>query len=406
MKKKIKSEFRMITLIILSFILSVSACKEDPTNPIEEEEEEVEDGPFYFGADLSYVNQILDHNGVYKDQGVVKDPYKIFHDRGTDIVRLRLWHDPQWTKTVYNPEGDQMYNDLYDVEKAIAGSKAQGMEVLLDFHYSDVWADPGKQEIPAAWANIIDINVLEDSIYNYTFQTLNYLNNKGLMPEFVQIGNETNCGMMYHGAASSEFPAPNGCDGNWGYLRGVINSAIQAVRDVEALSDVDTKIILHIADPVNVAWWFDNLKAGGVVTDFDIIGFSYYPLWHDEIPISELSQQVATFKEKYEKDIMILEIAYAWTTAANDQYGNIFGSQTPVSGYPFTKEGQLNLMKDVTQALIDGGGIGIFYWEPAWITSDMKDLWGTGSAWENCALFDYEGNAHQGFDFMTFEYEK
>src|SRR5690606_18403647 len=111
---------------------------------------------------------------------------------------------------------------------AIAASKAQGMEVLLDFHYSDVWADPGKQEIPAAWVNITDINVLEDSIYNYTFRTLNYLNDKGLMPEFVQIGNETNCGMMYHGAASSEFPTPNGCDGNWGYLRGVVNSAIQA----------------------------------------------------------------------------------------------------------------------------------------------------------------------------------
>ena len=164
----------MIALIVLSFILSVTACKEEPANPIEEEEEEeeVEEGPFYFGADLSYVNQILDHNGVYKDEGEVRDPYRIFSDRGADLVRLRLWHNPEWTKTVYEPAGDQMYNDLYDVERAIAASKKEGMAVLLDFHYSDTWADPGNQKVPAAWVNITDINVLKDSVYDYTFKSV------------------------------------------------------------------------------------------------------------------------------------------------------------------------------------------------------------------------------------------
>lgn len=396
----------MIALIVLSFILSVTACKEEPANPIEEEEEEeeVEEGPFYFGADLSYVNQILDHNGVYKDEGEVRDPYRIFSDRGADLVRLRLWHNPEWTKTVYEPAGDQMYNDLYDVERAIAASKKEGMAVLLDFHYSDTWADPGNQKVPAAWVNITDINVLKDSVYDYTFKTLSYLNDKGLMPEFVQIGNETNCGMLYQEAASVEFPACNGCDGKWSYLRGVINSAIQAVRDVEASSDVETGIILHVADPKNVKWWFDNVTAGGQVSDFDIIGFSYYPLWHTEIPLSQLAETVKTFRETYEKDIMILEVAYPWTTQGADDYNNIFGGQAPVSGYPYTRQGQLDLMKYITQALKDGGGLGIIYWEPAWITSDMRDLWGQGSSWENNSFFDFEGNAHEGFDFMTYEY--
>src|SRR5690349_2827865 len=150
---------------------------------------------FYFGADLSYVNQILDHGGVYKDGGATKSPYQIFKDHGTKLVRLRLWHNPAWTKTVYTPAGDQLYNDILDVAKAIQLSKAQGMKVLLDFHYSDSWADPGKQEIPAAWQNIKSIDVLKDSVYNYTKKTLQYLDDKDLMPEFVQIGNETNCGM-------------------------------------------------------------------------------------------------------------------------------------------------------------------------------------------------------------------
>src|SRR5690606_18363939 len=128
--------------------------------------------PFYAGADLSYVNQILDHNGVYRENGKVEDPYRIFSTNGTDLVRLRLWHNPTWTKEVYGDNGDQLYNDINDVEKAIARSKAEGMNVLLDFHYSDTWADPGKQYIPAAWTDIETIEVLRDSVYEYTLRTL------------------------------------------------------------------------------------------------------------------------------------------------------------------------------------------------------------------------------------------
>jgi arabinogalactan endo-1,4-beta-galactosidase len=363
---------------------------------------------FYFGADLSYVNQILDHGGTYKDGGVVTNPYKIFKDHGTDIVRLRLWHNPVWTKEVYDPDGTKLYNDLYDVEKAIRLSREQGMKVLLDFHYSDFWTDPGRQEIPAAWLGIKQIAALQDSVYNYTFKTLKYLDGKGLLPEFVQIGNETNCGMLYEHdeAPVAGFPACNGCNGQWGNLRSVINSGIKAIRDVSATSNIKTKIILHVADPVNITWWFDNVTSGGSVSDFDIIGFSYYPIWHTGVSISQLSNNVAAFKSKYQKDIMILEVAYPWTTAGNDTYGNIFGAQTPVSGFPFTQQGQFDVMKAITQELIDGGAIGIVYWEPAWITSSMRDFWNTGSSWENCTFFDYTGNVVQGMDYMKHTYDR
>jgi arabinogalactan endo-1,4-beta-galactosidase len=345
----------------------------------------------------------LDHGGNYTDQGVKTNPYKIFKDRGTNIVRLRLWHDPTWTKEVYGGSGTQLYNDIKDVEKSIELAKQFGLQVLLDFHYSDVWADPGTQKVPEAWKNIKSIEVLSDSVYKYTAKVLNYLNSKSLLPEYVQIGNETNCGMFFT-EAEVGFPTCNGCNGQWSNLRSVINSGLRAVRDVSLHSGNDIKSILHVADPKNIDWWFTNVTNGGEVKNFDIIGFSYYPIWHNTVPVSQLSESVSAFKSKFNKDVMILETAYPWTTTGNDSYNNIFGGQTPISGFPFSNQGQLDMMKSITQELIDGGGIGIFYWEPAWISSNMKDLWGTGSSWENNTFFDYNGEINLGAQFMMHTY--
>ena len=389
-----------MSTLALTLLLSILACQDDPGDNGKTPEEP---GEFYFGADLSYVNQILDHDGSYRDEGEVRDPYRIFSDHGATLVRVRLWHSPDWTKEVYDPPGSQRYHDLADVEKTIAQAKTNGMQVLLDFHYSDVWADPGRQEIPGAWKDITDIATLKDSVYQYTFKVLATLEAKGLMPEFVQTGNEINCGMLYTDAGS-QFPACNACDGAWENLGGVINSAIDAVRDAAATSSVETKIILHVADPKNVEWWFDNITSHGV-TDFDVIGFSYYPLWHTTVPLNQLGEKVTSFRQRYNKPAMVLETAYPWTTDGADGYNKIFGGQTPLAGYPFTREGQYDMMETIAQELKDGGGLGIIYWEPAWITSSMRDLWGTGSAWENCAFFDFEGNTLSSIDFMTANYD-
>lgn len=367
-----------------------------------------DDPAFFFGADLSYVNQIRDHGGEFKEGGTVKNPYAIFSDHGTDVVRLRLWHNPVWTKEVYEPDGDRLYNDISDVGEAIAEAKAHEMKVLLDIHYSDIWADPGSQEIPEAWLSIKDISVLRDSVYNYTKKTLQYLDNKNLMPEFVQIGNEINCGMLYEHSEDPVvgFPSCNVCNGQWSNLAAVINSGIKAVRDVSATSAIKTKIMLHVADPANVTWWFDNVAGGGVVADFEIIGFSYYPIWHTAVSLEQLSDRIADFKDRYKKDVMILETAYPWTTSGNDGYNNIFGGQSPLSGFPFTKQGQLAMMKKITQEVIDGGGIGLVYWEPAWITSDIRDYWNIGSSWENCTFFDFDSNLLPVVDYMKSSYNQ
>jgi len=354
----------------------------------------------YHGADLSYVNQILDHQGIYKDEGRVTDPYAIFKSHGTNLVRLRLWHNPLWTQGIYGEDGTQMYNDLKDVELAIGRSRQQGMQILLDFHYSDTWADPGHQTIPDAWSDVKSIDVLADSVYQYTLKTLQYLDEKGLLPELVQLGNETNCGLLFSNAPAG-FPPCNVCDGQWSNAGTIFKAGIRAVREVTATSDIKTKILLHVADPKNVEWWFDNIKAQGGDPEFDMIGFSYYPLWHTTVPLEEISAKIAAFKNRFNKEVIILETAYPWTTDGADNYNNQFGNaNAPLSGYPFTIQGQYDFLVKLAGEVKDGGGSGLVYWEPAWITSSTKDLWGTGSSWENCALFDFQGNTVKGITYV------
>lgn len=380
-----------------------SGGEQEPTPKPQPERSFYSTNELVMGADLSYVNQILDHGGVYRDSSAVENPYKIFSEYGTNVIRLRLWHDPEWTATVYEGSGNQQYSNLADVTRSIREAKAQGMAVNLDFHYSDFWADPSTQRIPEAWATITDLEVLKDSVYSYTRQTLQALDAEGLMPEFVQVGNETNCGMMIT-EAPADFPELNVCDGNWQEAGEVFNSGIQAVRDMAAQSEVDTRIILHIAQPENVEWWFDNMTTAGGVTDFDIIGFSYYSPYSDT-PLDQISSEVETFRTRFGKDVMIVETAYPWTLDNADNYNNIFAEDDLVEGYPASREGQENYMAELTRQVIAGGGSGVMYWEPGWITSNLKDPWGTGSSWENNAFFDFQGNVHIGIDYMTEDYD-
>lgn len=348
---------------------------------------------FVMGSDLSYVNQILDHGGVYKDSGTIKDPYTIFSQHGSNVIRLRLFHNPTWTKTVYSPAGLQMYNDFADVKKGIEKAKNADLQVCLDFHYSDSWADPSKQVLPKAWESLT-LATLHDSIYNYTFKTLDKLNNAGLMPEYVQTGNEINPGFV--------LPQGNRWNSNEENMVYLLNSAIKAVRDAGAASVIKPKVIIHIAQPENVRQWFEGLAAKGL-TDYDIIGISYYYMW-STTDLETVSNFIAMLKTTFRKEIMVMETAYPWTTENGDSYGNIIAPEKLKASYPATPEGQLKYMKALIQEIIDGGGKGIFYWEPAWITSAMKDSWGTGSAWDCNTLFDLNGNVNRGMRFMTWKY--
>ncbi|MCU0377408.1 MAG: arabinogalactan endo-1,4-beta-galactosidase [Bacteroidales bacterium] len=357
------------------------------------------DGRFYYshekfsmGADLSYVNQILDFGGLYRDSGKVTDPYIIFRKYGANTVRFRLWHNPQWTREVYTPPIASMYNDYNDVKRGIQAAKSRGMAVSLDFHYSDFWADPGRQQLPAAWAGL-SLQILRDSIYNYTLKTLDNLETAGIMPEYVQVGNEINPGFLLpqgdRWAKKADFV----------YL---LNGAIKAVRDAAVSSSVKPRIIVHIAQPENAIYWFEGMAAAGL-TDYDIAGISYYYIW-STVSIDSVSDYVADIKTLTGKEVMVVETAYPWTLNNADNYNNILATDKLTVAYPANQTGQYNYLVKLTQEIIDGGGIGIHYWEPAWITSEMRDSWGKGSSWDCNTLFDFTGNVIRGMDYMTYPY--
>ena len=347
---------------------------------------------FSMGADLSYVNQILDYGGLYRDSGKVTDPYVIFRKYGTNTVRFRLWHNPQWTREVYTPPIANMYNDFADVKRGMQAAKAQGMAVSLDFHYSDFWADPGRQETPAAWLGL-SLEILRDSIYNYTLKTLDKLEAAGIMPEYVQVGNEINPGFLL----------PQGDrwakKGDFVYL---INGAIKAVRDAAVSSSIKPRIIVHVAQPENAINWFDGMAAAGL-TDYDIAGISYYYIW-STVSIDSVSDYVADIKTMTGKEVMVVETAYPWTLNNADSYNNILAPDKLTVAYPANQTGQYDYLVRLTQEIIDGGGTGIHYWEPAWITSEMRDKWGQGSSWDCNTLFDFTGNVIKGMNYMTYPY--
>ena len=170
---------------------------------------------FFYGADLSYVNEMEDCGAVYRDFGNrVRDVYDIFSEVGANLVRYRLWHNPTWTD----------YSNLADVKKAIRRAKDKGLYVLLDFHYSDTWTDPGHQQIPAAWLPLIDDTpALAQELYDYTYEVLDELHTEGLTPDIVQIGNEINPMILQR----EETLLPM----DWNRNATLLNKGIGAVRD-------------------------------------------------------------------------------------------------------------------------------------------------------------------------------
>lgn len=370
---------------VLSALLVLFACQLTAQN-------------FYFGADLSYVNEMEDCGVEYQENGQNKDPYAIFADHGANLVRLRLWHTPAWYDTL---NGGNRYSDLADVKRSIARAKEADMDVLLDFHFSDFWVDPGRQIVPAAWAAVVDdLPVLQDSLYNYVRATLLELHAENLLPELIQIGNETNKGIMQSEAADAA-----GWVLDWPRNAALFNRAIEAVRSVETETEANFQVCLHIAGPENAAWLMAGFEEYGVV-DYDVIGLSYYWAWHQPTTIQRTGDIISELQNNYPgKEVMIFETGYIWTTESNDNANNIISSVQ--EGYaPASPENQKRWLIDLTQEVMNRGGKGVIYWEPAWVSSGCSTPWGQGSHQEHATFFDFESNllVGGGMDFYSHPY--
>jgi len=371
-------------IAVLVILTHLNACTSSDSNNTNDGDGMI-DAPitFYYGADLSYVNEMEDCGAVYRDsEGTITDVYQIFKNEGANLVRVRLWHNPQWTN----------YSNYEDAKRAIQRAKSNGFRVLLDFHYSDTWADPSQQEIPAAWASEInDTQALGNLLYNYTYDTLEDLSVLNLLPDIVQVGNEINPMILQQG--DLVWPI------DWDRNSALLNRGIQAVRDISASKNKTIEVMLHIAQPENGLWWFEQATSNGV-TDFDWIGLSYYPQW-SEFDLTEVETPLSTLINTYNKKLMIVETAYPFTLNDIDNAGNILGTNAMINGYPATQQGQLNYLNDLTQVIKNAGGEGLVYWEPAWVSTDCFTLWGQGSHWDNATLFDQDNKANLGIKFYN-----
>ena len=325
-------------------------------------------GGLYLGADLSYVNEMEDCGAVYRSKGQPVDPFALMKREGGNIVRVRMWNDATWTK----------YSDYPDVLKTIRRAQVAGMQVLLNFHYSDDWADGGKQITPVAWAKL-DTDAQAKALHDFTYDILQRLDRDGAMPEMVQVGNETNPELL-----GGKIPGP---PINWARNAKLLNAGIAAVRHAGQAGSLAPRIMLHIAQPEFVQKWFDDATAAGV-KDYDLIGVSYYSKW-SKWSLAQLKDTIAKAKSRYGKDVILVETGYPFTLEAADTANNLLGKDALIDGYPATPEGQRKFMIDITQLTIDAGGIGTVYWEPYWVSTRCGTRWGKGSDWENSAWFDY-----------------
>ncbi len=344
---------------------------------------------FIMGADVSMLKEIEDNGGKFSENGEQKDALTILKDHGINWIRLRIWNDP--TDAAGNPLGGGN-NDLATTVALATRAKGMGFKFLLDFHYSDFWADPGQQNIPKAWVGL-NLDDLEKAVYDYTANVIQTLVKANAMPDMVQIGNEVNDGMLWPLGKVTKVgdQVVGGFDG----FAGLLKSGIQAVRDNDPQKSA--KIMIHVSNGGDNKLFrtvFDALTERKV--DFDVIGLSYYPYWIGTM--DDLKSNMADISQRYNKDVVIAETAYAATLNDQDGFANLFNKlDQNLGGYEATVQGQATAIRDVMDAVAqvpNNRGLGIFYWEPDWIPVQGAG-WktGEGDAWENQALFTFKGAA-------------
>jgi arabinogalactan endo-1,4-beta-galactosidase len=369
----------MLGIVALPFLFAGCASKTAPA---------AKPSTFYLGADISELAQLENEGAIYMDGNKPGDAIAIFIKNGWTCFRLRIWVDPR--------DG---VNNLEYTTRLAKRIKDAGGTFMLDFHYSDWWADPQKQNKPGAWAKL-DFDALVNQTESYTANVIKTLKNAGATPDFVQIGNEITGGMLWPDAQvkvphsdvkvySGDVvvitpPEPYDDVKQWNHLIRVLKAASAGVRSVTTPAD-NVRIVVHIdcgGDWPVTKWYFDHLSEAQV--DYDIIGQSYYPNWHGTI--ENLRDNFRETINHYHKDVMVVETAYP-TRDVNP---------TPAARknmiWPMTPEGQQQFLADVIKTVREapeGHGIGVNYWRPeeTYVRNPNGRSWGPDAN----SVFDDKG---------------
>ncbi len=398
---------KKILCVSLSIILCVimASCSQSVKGDPGIWVQKVEDLPsdFIMGVDVSSVLS-LEKSGVkfYGFDGKEQDVFKTLHEAGVNYIRVRVWNDP------FDAEGNGYGGGNCDIKNAIEiGKRATKykMKLLVDFHYSDFWADPSKQMVPKAWADM-DIDAKSEALYQYTKDCLKQLKEAKVDVGMVQLGNETNTKM------AGETSIRDICQ--------LMNMGSKAVRE----TDKNILIAVHYTNPESSENMIKRAMAlNKFKVDYDVFASSYYAFWHGSL--ENLTTTLSTISQTCGKKVMVAENSYVYTSENGDGFGNTApDSSKQVLDYAITVQGQANQIRDVVDAVVNVGsqGIGYFYWEPAWIpvgpadaydenkllwekygsgwassyaaSYDPKDagVWFGGSAVDNQALFDFNGH--------------
>ena len=349
---------------------------------------------FIMGLDISSVISEFNSGVTYQDfDGNVIDNISDFckflkDDCGITNIRVRVWNDP------YDSEGNGYGGGDNDVETAVKiaeGCADAGLKMLVDFHYSDFWADPSKQQPPKAWEDY-GLEEKEEAIRTFTTDSLEKIAATGAEIDMVQVGNET----------TNSFVGETGT--NYADMCTLFNAGAKAIRDF----DKNIRIVIHFTNPERtnqLVNWAERLQNNNV--DYDILATSYYPYWHGTL--ENLKSQFQTVREEYGKDVMVAETSYAYTLNDTDGHDNTVrvGQNDNVTSYEFSEQGQADCIRDIIAAVSEAGGLGVYYWEPAWITvgdttglegdaydarvEENKNLWETyGSGWASSYSGEYD----------------
>lgn len=352
---------------------------------------------FIKGMDVSSLKELEELGAKYYKDGQEKDLLELLREYGVNSIRLRLWNDPYSESKVPYGAGT---NDLKTTVELAKRVLAKHMGVLLDLHYSDFWADPGKQRIPKEWRNL-DAVGLEQAVYDFTRQTLLTLKEKEAFPTMIQVGNELSNGLLW----------PYGKVPEYDNIARFINAGIRAVRSV----DQNLPVMLHLDNGGNNALyreWFDEYMKRG--EDFQVIGLSYYPFWHGSL--QDLENNMRDISVRYGKELIVAEVSMGHTLADYKSYEKLTDSERKGMAtkpelaakieYPMTVQGQCDFMQDFLMRISRVRGVrGFYYWEPGWLPvpgsswankeslAYIEEKGPGGNEWANQALFDYNGNA-------------
>lgn len=334
--------------------------------------------PFLGGADMSFLDEWEARGVVFRDAaGAARDCLALVRSLGWNVVRLRIWNEPA-----------KGYCNLEHTAAMAARLRTAGLRLLLDFHYSDHWADPGKQTKPAAWRDL-PYDGLCTAVHDYTRLAV-----EACRPDIVQIGNEITPGMLWD---DGRVGGPFDTEAQWGRFAGLLAAASAAVGEAAP----EAAVMIHIdrgGDNRASRWFFDHLCAHPEV-DFDLIGQSFYPWWHGTL--EHLEANLADIAVRYGRDVVVVETGYPRTLEDADGAGNFVRTESQLhAGFPATVNGQaafLRALMDVVRGVPDGRGKGVLYWEPAFFSVPGMG----GSPCDNLTLFDAEGRPLPGAGELT-----